>query len=67
MVKLTSAERNNLPASAFGDPKHRKFPEEDRGHAIAAKSRAKEQENKGALSSEAYQAIVAKANKKIGK
>jgi hypothetical protein len=66
VAKLTAVERNKLPSSAFGDPKNRKFPEEDRGHAIAAKSRAKQQENRGALSKGAYEAIVSKANRKIG-
>lgn len=67
MAQLTSEERNKLPKSAFGEPGKRKFPMEDRGHAIAAKSRAKQQENRGALSKGAYDAIVARANKKLAK
>ena len=42
MAKLTSAERNALPASAFLDPTHRKYPAEDPGHAKAAIARAGE-------------------------
>lgn len=36
MARLTAAERRNLPASDFADPKNRRFPIEDRAHAIAA-------------------------------
>jgi hypothetical protein len=67
VAQLTSKERNKLPKSAFGEPGARKFPMEDRGHAIAAKSRAKQQENRGALSKGAYEAIVTKANRKLGR
>lgn len=42
MARLTTAERNALPSSAFADPVHRKYPEEDAGHAKAALGRAGE-------------------------
>lgn len=66
MSQLTAATRNRLPASAFGEPKARKFPMEDKEHAVRAKGRAKQQLNRGALSQHAYEAIVAKANRRLG-
>jgi hypothetical protein len=41
MAKLTTAERNALPNSAFAGP-NRSYPVEDAGHAKAAKARAAE-------------------------
>lgn len=38
MAKLHAAERNALPASDFALP-GRRYPVEDKGHAIAARSR----------------------------
>jgi hypothetical protein len=64
MSKLTGAKRNKLPPSDFAGP-NRTFPDKDRGHAVAAKGRAKQQLNRGALSQHAYEAIVGKANKKL--
>lgn len=40
MAKLTSAERNSLPAKDFVFPKTRKFPIADASHARNALSRA---------------------------
>ena len=42
MARLTTAERNALPDSAFAIPSKRKYPEEDAGHAKAALARAGE-------------------------
>lgn len=42
MARLTAAERRALPSSDFADPVHRKYPEEDPGHAKAALARASE-------------------------
>jgi hypothetical protein len=36
MAKLKAATRNRLPGSAFGLPKQRKYPMEDRTHQIKA-------------------------------
>jgi len=36
MSKLTTAERNKLPVSAFGLPKLRKFPLIDKEHVLSA-------------------------------
>jgi len=37
MAKLTTAERNALPSSAFADPAHRAYPMEDEAHRKAAR------------------------------
>jgi hypothetical protein len=67
MSQLTSKTRNALPKSDFGLPGQRKFPMPDAEHAAVAKGRAKQQENRGALSAGAYKSIVSKANRKLGK
>lgn len=36
MAKLTAAERDALPDSAFAFPEHRKEPIHDRGHVLSA-------------------------------
>jgi len=63
MAKLTSKQRNSLPAKSFGEPKERKYPMPDKNHARAAKSRAAQQENKGNLSASEKKRIDAKADK----
>lgn len=37
--RLTTAERNALPSSAFADPKNRKFPMNDKAHIRNARAR----------------------------
>jgi hypothetical protein len=64
---LNAAMRQRLPAQSFGLPGQRKYPVPDRGHAIAAKSRATQQVNKGNLSPSQKAAIFAKANQVLGK
>ena len=66
MAKLTSAARNHLSTSQFGLPGERKYPMPDRSHAANAKSRAKQQLNRGHLSLGAYKRILRKANRKLG-
>jgi hypothetical protein len=61
-MKLTSQQRNALPSRVFGLPKQRKYPEQDRGHAIAAKGRAGKQYKLGNLSLSQLGQIRAKAN-----
>lgn len=39
MTKLSTEERNELPASKFADPKDRKYPIPDRSHAKNALAR----------------------------
>lgn len=64
MSKLTAKARNALPAATFAGP-GRSYPVEDRGHAVAAKSRAKQQLDRGNLSEGQYEHIVGRANSKL--
>lgn len=66
MGKLNAAKRKKIPASKFGLPKQRKYPMEDRGHQIAAKGRATQQEKAGRLTPEQAGAIKRKANRLLG-
>lgn len=66
MAKLTSSERNALPASDFALPKERKYPMEDKSHAANAKSRAAGQEGKGKISKATESKIDAKADRVLG-
>lgn len=66
MADLTSKARNALPASKFAGP-NRSYPVPDKSHAANAKARAHQQYNRGALSAAAYHAVVAKANRVLGK
>lgn len=63
MAKLTTKERNALPASKFAEPKERKYPINNASHAKNAKSRASEMENKGKISKATEKKIDSKANK----
>jgi hypothetical protein len=67
MAKLTAAQRNKLPKSAFGEPGQRKYPMSDRSHAANAKARATQQVKKGNLSPAQAAKIRAKANRILGK
>ena len=66
MGKLTAAERKKIPPSKFALPGGR-YPVEDRGHAIAAKSRASGMAAKGLLSSGQKAQVDAAANKELAK
>jgi hypothetical protein len=59
--------RQKLKKSQFGLPGKRKYPMPDAKHAALAKGRAKQQLKKGKLSRSAYQKIVAKANRILGR
>lgn len=74
MKKLTTAQRDSLPASAFGDPAQRKYPikvsslpgfnkEQDIIYAKAARSRGGQQESMGNLSAAKQDKVDAKAKK----
>ena len=65
-MELTTISRKKLRKSSFGLPGSRKYPEQDAAHAANAKSRAKQQLNKGKLSRSSYNKIVAKANSILG-
>jgi hypothetical protein len=59
--------RKKLKKSQFGLPGQRKYPMPDAKHAANAKGRAKQQLKKGRLSRSAYEKIVAKANRVLGR
>lgn len=63
MADLTAGKRKKLPKADFGEPGGRKYPMPDWEHAANAKSRAKQQLDRGKLSRGEYDRIVAKANK----
>ena len=65
MAKLSSAERNALPKSSFGEPGSRKYPMPDRSHAANAKARASQAVKAGRMSSGEAAKIDAKANRKL--
>jgi len=50
MAKLKAATPKRLPSSAFGLPKQRKYPMEDRVHQIKAEEFATKEERAGKLS-----------------
>lgn len=60
--KLTAAERRRIPAVLYGLPTERKYPMPDESHAKNAKGRARQQLNRGGLSTGEYFKIVKKAN-----
>ncbi len=66
MSKLTSARRNAIPSSQFGEPKQRKYPMPDRAHAANAKARVTQQVKAGHLSPATAAKIRAKANRILG-
>ena len=59
--KLSQAERDALPASAFADPKHRKFLLIDKGHTQAAFARIVQARNEGRISAAEYKQIFHRA------
>lgn len=65
--KLNARKRNSLPKSSFGLPAERKYPINDRSHAINAKARATQMVSKGKLSAASAAKIRAKANRILGK
>lgn len=61
MAKLTTAQRNALPDSAFAGP-NRSYPVNDKAHAANAKSRVSQ-----FGSPSLKKRVDAKANRKLGK
>jgi hypothetical protein len=61
MAKLTTAQRNALPDSAFAGP-NRSYPVNDKAHAANAKARVSQ-----FGSAKLKKKVNAKANKKLGK
>lgn len=66
MSKLSSKQRNALPAGKFAGP-DRTYPVPDKSHAANAKARASEAVNKGRMSEGQKSKIDARANKVLGK
>jgi hypothetical protein len=62
MSKLKSATRSKLASSAFGLPKQRKYPMEDRTHQIKAEEFAPKEQRAGKLSPAQASRIRAKAS-----
>lgn len=65
MAKLTTSERNDLPAGQFAGP-DRSYPIPDRSHAVDAKARASQAVNAGRMSPGQEASIDRKADAKIG-
>lgn len=65
MAKLSTAQRDKMPAKDFALPGGR-YPVEDRTHAANAKARASQQYAKGKLSAAEKAKVDAAANKKLG-
>ena len=66
MGKLTSKDRNSLPAGKFAGP-DRSYPVPDKSHAANAKARASQAENAGRMSAGEKAKIDAKADRVLGK
>jgi len=67
MATLTVKARKDIPTEKFALPGERKYPIENRAHAINAKARASQMEKKGKLSASTKEKIDAKANKVLKK
>lgn len=65
-MKLTAGARHALPASDFAGP-GRSYPVEDRGHAIAAESRASAAAHAGRMSSAEEAHIDARAKRTLAR
>jgi hypothetical protein len=66
MAKLTTKERDKLPAREFAGP-DRSYPIPDKAHARNAKARASEMERKGRISKSEERRIDRKADAKLSK
>ena len=65
-MELTAAARAALPPSAFAGP-GRTYPVQDRAHAIAAESYAKQALEAGRMSAPEYRHIMAAALRELGR
>ena len=65
MAKLSAAERHKIPTKEFGLPKERKYPMENRAHAVNAEARATQMEKRGKLSAAAADRIKSKARRML--
>ena len=64
MSKLSSGQRNKMPASEFAGP-GRSYPVPDKSHAANAKARASQAVNAGRMSKGEESRIDLKANAKL--
>lgn len=64
---ISNHMRKDMPKEGFGLPAERKYPMNDRAHAINAKARATQQEKKGNLTPAQKMLIDAKARKVLGR
>jgi hypothetical protein len=66
MAKLSSEQRDKMPAKEFAGP-DRSYPINDRAHAANAKARASQAVNSGRMSPGTEKKIDAKADRVMGK
>jgi hypothetical protein len=66
-MKLNAAKRKKIPSSKFGLPGSRKYPMNDKEHAVLAKGRATQMVKRGKLSPASASKIRAKANRMLGR
>jgi hypothetical protein len=62
MVKLSKADRDNLPTAQFAEPDKRAYPIEDASHAKNAKARASQAVKAGRMSKSEEARIDKKAD-----
>ncbi len=62
MVKLSKADRDDLPAGKFAEAKERAYPIEDASHAKNAKARASQAVKAGRMSKNEQDRIDKKAD-----
>ena len=62
MTKLTTRDRNHLPADKFAEPDKRAYPIEDSAHARNAKARAAQAVDAGRMSKAEAAKIDARAD-----
>ena len=62
-MKLTTKQRKKIPDSKFALPASRKYPVQDKAHAVNAKARGQQQYDKGNISKSTLTKIDAAANK----
>lgn len=67
MTRLTTGERNLLPACDFAEPGKRAWPIEDKAHARNAKSRAVQAVKAGRMPQAEADWIAARADEVIGR
>lgn len=67
MAILTASKRKKLKKSVFGLPSQKKYPMNDKEHAINAKARATQMVKKGKISPSSAEKIKAKANRLLKK